>query len=410
MRKTLFYLLGLGLWCGCRPQEQQLEAGPWRGVLQRSDGIEIPFQFEVRDTAGHQVIDIVNGAGRLRVDSLRFSGDSVYIHMPFFDSDFQLARSADHTLQGRWVKHYPTGDKSMQFTASPGVTYRLRAHVAAPRHDVTGRWSTLFTEGGDTTAAVGEFAQQDSLVTGTFLTTSGDYRFLAGVMDGDTLRLSTFDGSNVYLFQAVAGSDRTLEAGEFYAGFAGHASWSAYKDSAAYLPDAFALTKARPGEHRLAFTFPDLDGHAVSLGDDRFRNKVVVIQIMGSWCPNCMDETAFMSGWYAANHHRGVEVVGLCYERATDFDDAVRKVMEFKNRFDVGYPLLITGVKPGDPQLLEKTLPQLQGFAGFPTTIFLNKAGDIARIHAGFSGPGTGKHYKQYIAEVNHLVDSLLAE
>ena len=96
MRKTLFYLLGLGLWCGCRPQEQQLEAGPWRGVLQRSDGIEIPFQFEVRDTAGHQVIDIVNGAGRLRVDSLRFSGDSVYIHMPFFDSDFQLARSVDH--------------------------------------------------------------------------------------------------------------------------------------------------------------------------------------------------------------------------------------------------------------------------------------------------------------------------
>jgi thiol-disulfide isomerase/thioredoxin len=383
-----------------------LQEGMWRGVLHRTDGAAIPFNFQVSDTAGRTVLYIVNGKGRLLVDSIRRTGDSVYIHMPFFNSDFATVMREDGSLSGRWIKHYPDTDRILGFAARPHAAYRLVASPAPPAANVTGRWKAAFTTGGDSSTAVGEFTQQGSRVTGTFLTVSGDDRYLQGVMDGDTLRMSAFDGSHVFLFSARAAGD-SLKGGVFYAGFAARERWSAVRDSTAHLPDAFGLTSHRKGEDRLSFTFPDLKGHRVSLDDARFRGKVVIVQILGSWCPNCMDETRFLSRWYRQNNSRGVAIIGLCYERPRDFGKAVSDVMTFKDRFDVTYPLLITGVQPSDPQLLQKTLPQLQHFVGFPTTIFLNRAGDIARIHAGFSGPGTGEHYTRFIGEFNHLVDSL---
>lgn len=408
MKKKMLYglILVLSASCTYRGGNGALEEGLWRGVLHRTDGAGIPFNFRVRDTAGRTVLYIVNGKGRLLVDSIRRRGDSVYIHMPFFNSDFATVLAGDGALRGLWIKHYPDTDRVLGFTATPHTAYRIVPSPAPPAADVSGRWKATFTMAGDTSTAVGEFTQRGGQVTGTFLTVSGDDRYLQGVMDGDTLRMSAFDGSHVFLFTAKVQGD-SLRGGVFDAGFAGRARWSAVRDSAARLPDAFSLTSHRKGEDRLSFAFPDLKGRPVSLDDARFRGKVVIVQILGSWCPNCMDETRFLSRWYRRNRGRGIEIVGLCYERPSDFSKAVAGVMTFKDRFDVTYPLLITGVRPSDPQLLHKTLPQLQHFVGFPTTIFLNRQGGIARIHAGFSGPGTGAHYTRFIAEFNHLVDSL---
>lgn len=415
MRKGRYYvLLAALLATGCAHFSQKdflsLQEGTWRAALTRPDGVIVPFNFEVGDTAGKKVLWILNGADRMLVDSLRMRGDTVFIHMPFFNSDFIARFQNDGSLKGSWVKHYPDSDRLLSFRATPRTTYRIMSHPASPRRDVSGRWATEFREDGDTMQAVGEFRQQGTHVTGTFLTESGDFRYLDGVLDADTLVLSAFDGSHVFLFRALARKDGILSGGVFYSGFTDTATWSARRDTGAALPDAFSLTGHKPGEDRLNFRFPDLDGNPVSLEDPRFRNKVVIIQIMGSWCPNCMDETAFMSPWYRRHSGSAVEVVGLCYERSTVFAEAVAGVRTFQKRFHVTYPLLITGVTPGDPQLLAKTLPQLTHFVGFPTTIFLNKKGEIARIHAGFSGPGTGAHYTTFVREFNHLVDSLVAE
>jgi peroxiredoxin len=411
--KKSWSLLWLVILAGCAPRHDTgLQEGIWRGALQRADGIEIPFNFEVKDSLGKPVVEIINGAGRMRVDSIRQQGDTLHIHMPFFDSDFEALLQKDGSLKGRWIKHYPDSDRVLGFAATPHTGYRLVESPGKAQQDVSGRWAATFTslDRKDTLQAVGEFHQDAGQVTGTFLTVSGDYRYLAGVMDGDTLKLSTFDGSHVYLFRALATGDSLLSEGMFYAGFSGVTRWEARRDSTAHLPDAFSLTTFRPGQEKLAFSFPDLQGNPVSLADDRFRDKAVIVQIMGSWCPNCMDETQFMSDWYRRNRSRGVEVIGLCYERSTDYDQAVSQVLTFKRRFDVQYPLLITGVTPSDPHLLEKTLPQLQHFVGFPTTIFIDREGHIARIHAGFSGPGTGAHYQAYIREFNHIVDQLVGD
>lgn len=387
-----------------------LKDGTWHASVWRPDGQPIVFNFEVTDSARHKVLYILNAGDRMRVDSVRRHGDTIFIHMPFFNSDFWGHFQNDGSLKGYWVRHLPGKDLAMPFTARPDAPYRFSPHPRKARFNVSGRWATTFYEDGDTSTAVGEFLQKGNQVVGTFLTISGDDRFLQGEVDGDTLKLSTFDGSNAYVFTAPLTSDSLIEGGQFYAGYQGHATWVARKDSSARLPNAFSLTSFRPGENTLHFAFPDLNGDTVSLSDPVYRGKVVIVQIMGSWCPNCMDETRFLSRWYRANHSRGVEIIGLCYERTTDFKQSVASVMTFKNLFHVGYKMLITGVTATDPDMLQKTLPEIQHFVGFPTTIFIGRDGRIQKIHAGFSGPGTGEHYVKFKREFNAVVDSLLQE
>ncbi|NNU33904.1 TlpA family protein disulfide reductase [Mucilaginibacter sp. S1162] len=136
----------------------------------------------------------------------------------------------------------------------------------------------------------------------------------------------------------------------------------------------------------MAFTFKDVNGKKVSLSDTRYKNKVVIVQILGSWCPNCMDETAYMVDYYRKFHSKGVEVIGLAYERTTDPAKSQRTVKQLINRFSIPYPILLTGYTPakGDPA---KSLPMMKDILGFPTTIIVDKKGDVRKIHTGFTGP-----------------------
>jgi thiol-disulfide isomerase/thioredoxin len=300
----------------------------------------------------------------------------------------------------------------MPFEAFPGEGYRFKGN--ASQKDlavVTGRWAAVFrsSNGTDTVFRIGEFEQTDTGVTGTFLDAGGDLRYLQGVMDGDTLRLSTFDGStHAYYFTAVRRGD-SLVNGMMYAGPVNYSTWTAVKDSAAHLEDEYAITKWKK-DVPFGFSFKDLDGHIVSFSDDRFKGKVVLVQIMGSWCPNCLDETRFLSQFYNENRSKGLEIVSLAYERSTDFARSAKAVRLFQQGFDVKYPMLITGVTVGDPQKAAKTLPQLDDIVNFPTTIFVNKKGQIEKVHTGFSGPGTGEHYEEQKKEIADEVNRLLAE
>jgi peroxiredoxin len=388
--------------------QNKLTAGIWRGVLKTSTGNELPFNFEVSDTAGKQQLAIINGSERFKVTDVKITGDSVFIHMPLFDSEFKLKFDGNN-LQGKWIKHLGYKDAAMDFTAEPGVTWRF-FKTSTPAYNVTGRWSAVFGEDTHRDTTVGEFKQTGAKLTATFLTTSGDYRYLEGTVDGDSLYLSCFDGGHAFIFKAKISSEQTLTDGKFYAGYSGLDPWTAVRNEGAKLPDAYSLTTLKPGYKTINFTFKDINGKTVSLSDARFKNKVVIIQLMGSWCPNCMDETNyFTSGYYKKYHPKGVEIIGLAYERTTDFAKSQKTLQQLKKRFNVPYPLLITGFTPaaGDPQ---KSLPMLADFKGFPTTIIIDKKGNVSKIHTGFSGPGTGDYYTQFTAEFEKLTDNLLAE
>jgi thiol-disulfide isomerase/thioredoxin len=298
---------------------------------------------------------------------------------------------------------------AMDFSAEQGQPWRFFKTAEKPAFNITGRWLATFDENGKKDIRVGEFKQVGAHVTGTFLTTTGDDRYLDGTVAGNKLYLSAFDGGHAFLFIADIKDPKTLVNGKDQAEYAEATNWTAVADANAKLPDAYSLTYLKPGYKKIAFTFPDLNGKKVSLSDPQFKNKVVIVQMLGSWCPNCMDETPYLVSYYKKFHARGVEVIGLAYERTSSFEKSKPLIQQVKNKFNVPYPLLITGytMYNNDPM---KSLPMLADYKGFPTTIIIDKKGVVRKIHTGFSGPGTGKYYTEFKEEFEKLTEDLLAE
>jgi peroxiredoxin len=386
--------------------QNTLKPGIWRGVTKTDKGVEIPFNFEAITISGRTILSVMNGAERIKVTDIKYKGDSVFIRMPLFDSEFRVKRVGGNLI-GKWTKNLGTKYVTMAFTATPNTPWRFKT-PQKPAANITGRYSVPFGKAPKQDMTVGEFKQVGSKLTGTFLSTTGDYRYLEGVVTGNDVYLSCFDGGHDYLFTAKIAGNRLVN-GKFYANLSSVDDWSGVKTPNAKLPDAYSLTSLKPGYKKLAFTFKDINGKKVSLSDSRYKNKVVIVQILGSWCPNCMDETAYMISYYKKFHKQGVEVIGLAYERTTDIAKSQRTVKQLINRFNIPYPVLLTGYTPtkGDPA---KSLPMMKDVLGFPTTIIIDKKGDVRKIHTGFSGPGTGEHYTDFITEFERLTLHMLGE
>lgn len=393
----------------CSQKPEKLYYGMWRGVLKTQSGVEIPFNFNLKDSAGHIRIAIINGRENFRIEDVQVTEDSVLISIPLFESEIRAEKGVG--LKGKWIKHLADRDAVMDFSAVPAVSWRFFKNPAKAELNISGRWSVMLSDSikKDTTIAVGEFKQNGNSLTGTFLTTTGDYRFLEGTVSDSKLFLSRFDGASAVLFTADISDSTDIVNGKLYSGYSGIKNWSAVKDAKALLPDAYSLTGLKPGMKQLNFSFPDIDGQKVSLHDERFNNKVVVVQFLGTWCPNCMDETAFLAPFYKNYRDKGLEIIGLAYERTKDFERSKKNLLHFKERFDVEYPLLITGYINNKDEVM-KSIPMLNDFKAFPTTIIIDKKGNVRKIHTGFSGPGTGVHYENYTKEFIKLIEELLAE
>jgi thiol-disulfide isomerase/thioredoxin/predicted small secreted protein len=392
-----------------------LTPGPWRGEL-AAQGQVTPFLFEVKTEAGKPVVYLLNkglnGEERLRCEEISAAGDSVTIRLHVFDAALVVRADGKDKLKGTWVKYDAKTPYRVPLTAVVGEPPAPMPIKSTPH--LAGTWKVTFQDGQNTYPAVGIFQQKDNQVTGTFLTSTGDYRYLSGELAGRQFRLSTFDGSHAFLFKADDSAGKgeiqlKSLSGDFYSGKSGHETWTATLDPKAKLPDADTLTYLRKGESRLNFKFPSLTkGSSLSPTDPKYKGKVVVLQVLGSWCPNCMDETKFLAPWYEQNKARGVEIIGLGYERMAEYEPAAARLRQMKERLAVGYDLAVAGVSNKDS--VAKSMPQLAKFMAFPTTIFLDKKGVVRSIHTGFAGPGTGKYYEEEKAHFNRTVDKLLKE
>jgi len=387
-----------------------LKTGTWRAILQRPDGQQIVFNFSAAFEKNRQLIYVINGSERLLVDSVKYNGDSLWILMPFFAARFAARLQPDGSLAGSYIKNYGDRKQEIPFAAVYGEEDRYTV-AAKPNYNITGNWETTFGKGKNPVQAIGVFEQSaNGKVTGTFRTATGDYRFLEGIQSGDSLKLSGFDGGHAILFTAKIDNDSTITEAHYYSGLSAHETWTAKKNRSIQLPDSYEQTKLKPGESRLNFRFRATNGDTVSILDGQFKNKVVIVQVLGSWCPNCMDETAFLSDYYKKNQSRGVAIIGLAYERTADFNESRKALEPFQKRFGVQYPFLITGVAVSDTLRTQKTLPQLEAIKAFPTTIFIDKKGTIRKIHTGLDGPATGKYYELFKQEFEEEVAKLLKE
>ncbi|MCX2740215.1 peroxiredoxin family protein [Pontibacter anaerobius] len=387
--------------------DNTIKPGNWRVALQHAEGKEITFIMEAEEKNGKTVLHLVNGEERILVDDIQQEGDSIKIGLHIFDADL-IAKIDGDKMAGRFVKNDTPEPYSVPFTAEHGKENRFEASPAPATFDFGGRWEVMFTpRDGKPYKAIGEFKQDGNYATGTFLMDLGDYRYLEGQVAGNELKLSTFDGNHAYLFTATPDNDSTL-TGHFYAGMKGYESWTAKRNPDAKLADANSLTFLKPGYETLSFTFPNLEGEQVSLSDDKYKGKVVIVQLLGSWCPNCMDETNFLAPYYDKNKDRGLEIIGLGFERSPEFEKAAPRLKKMQERLNVNYDLLVAGTS--DKEAAAKALPALNHVLSFPTTIFIGRDGKVRKIHTGFSGPGTGKYYEEFVADFNKTMEELLAE
>lgn len=392
----------------CQQEKKSgLRTGTWRAVI-ASPGGELPFGMDIQklnDTTF--TVFALNGTERLQLDTARVRGDSLHIPIDLFDSEI-VAAVGDSALRGRYTRYNPKRVYDLVFSARYGQTFRFVPAKAEPAGQITGNWAVTFRTEQDSSQAVGVFEQKGNDVTGSFLTPTGDYRYLAGKLEGNELQLSTFDGAHLYLFKAFLDSTGNRLEGEFWSGAKGYKKWNARRDEKAALPDANALAYLKKGYDRVNFTFPDPNGKPVSLSDPKFGDKVVIVQILGSWCPNCMDETNFLAPWYDKNKSRGVEIVGLAYEVVPTLEAAGPKLERMKKRLNINYDVLLAGKNTTAD--VAASLPMLDKVLAFPTTIFIDRQGKVRRIHTGFSGPGTGKYYNEFVEEFNQFTDKLIAE
>jgi thiol-disulfide isomerase/thioredoxin len=419
-KSTRAFALSIGAWAGCAlalaachrgAQQSATTAGPtmgtYRAVLQLPAG-ELPFGLDLEREGTATVGYLLNGKERVKLTEVTVTGSHLEIRMPGYENRLSADAKGDE-LNGEVVLS-KAGAKQQHIVlrAQLGRNYRFFEKPSSGASDVSGRWAVKFTDDdGKPEAAVGEFTQSGDVVLGTFLAETGDHRFLAGQVRGNELYLSTFDGAHAFLYKATLASDGTL-AGDFWVGTAYHEHWAGAHDANAALPDAYSLTAMRAGAKHFDFAFPDLAGNTVTSKDPAFRGKVMIVALAGSWCPNCHDEAAFLEPLYREYRGKGVEIVSLMFEHFGDFPRAAEAAQRFRRHYGIEYTTLIAGISDKDEAA--KKLPMLDRFYAFPTTIFVDRKGDVRKIHTGFSGPATGDHYTQFVAEVKATLDQLLAE
>jgi thiol-disulfide isomerase/thioredoxin len=387
---------------------QSLKKGTWRGVLTLNEAKEIllPFNFKVIFHAKKAQILIRNGDEMIAVTEVTVKKDSVNFRMPVFDSEFRTRNYGD-SLAGVWINHSRKDKNVIPFKAYFADERRFPFPPGKPYSAFEGRWDVTFSPGTeDSSKAIGVFKQGGSVYAdGTFLTETGDYRYLQGMQHDGMLYLSCFDGSHAFLFVSAL-TDEGKMKGVFYSGAHWQEPWVAVRNDSIRLRDANTITKLNPGFESVSFAFKNTEKKMISISDDRYKNKVVIVQLMGSWCPNCMDETAYLSDLYKKYKAKGLEIIGLAYERTNDFDKAVSNVNRLKKRFGVEYEVLITGLT--GKEKASESLPMLSKISAFPTTLFIDKKGKVQRIHTGFSGPATGEEYVKFKEETEKLIDGLL--
>ncbi len=390
----------------CTMPNQTLQEGMWLATLKVKDHRQLPFNFNVfKNKDGKYWLEIYNADERIHVDEIRIDKDSIFIKFPVFEG-YIAAKYSETRIVGDFIKE--SLDRVVPFEANFGEATGFQIHTA-PVQDVTGIWEAEF-EGNTPNAylAQGNFIQNKNSVHGTFRTTTGDYRFLQGVLDGDSLKLSTFDGAHAFLFEAKVYDSSMV--GSFYSGNHSKEAWIAKRNPDFELPSEDSLTYMKQGYDAISFSFPDEIGHLVSLSDPEFRNHVVIVQIMGTWCPNCLDETKFFIEYLKNNPNPDVRFIALAFEYAKTQEGAFAAIERLKKRIGVPYPIVLAQYGSSNKLKAQEKLPMINQVLSYPTTIFIDRNGVIRRIHTGFNGPATGEKYLEFKSDFDRFILELVNE
>lgn len=390
--------------------------GVWRGTIRNNSGEEVAFTLEVKREGDGIVGSLVNGDDRTVSTSGSFEGDTLKLRYDFYDAELTAVIVGDE-LGGGFIRQWRKQTLARKLRAERVIGADDAALAASnpsnssnSSHDISGEWVMRVGEEPKVSFWRAAFKQQGSRAKGTIIPVSGDWGEMTGSFDNNQLTLNRFDGINCRVFKATLTPQGALE------GFVDLGLYDPKRKvvaerltaenraSVASLPDPKNYTRMKNAAEPFRFSFPDPDGKTISSTDERFKNKVVIVTITGSWCPNCYDEAPVLQEFYERYRDRGLEVVALSFEYTGDSARDTRQVRTFAQRLGVKYPILYAG----GVEDAEKKLSQLVNFGAYPTTIYIGRDGLVKHIHAGFEGKATGERFARLKAEMEALIEDLL--
>lgn len=386
--------------------------GLWDAIVV-AGGTDVPFRFEIATKGAEAQGFFFEGDRKVGSTSGSFADGVLKLEYDHLNTVLELKLNAEQltgTYQNKRPNSRPQDVRMRRFTpvvlgqedapqlAGSWEMRRLAEEVSAPRDTRT--WHVYLRQSG-------------AELSGTILRVDGDTGTLVGHWKDGKLVLSHFAGERPNLFEATLNPDGTLAVTlNSTAHYLVVRSSEARAKGIPEPPDPSRYTSIKDPTTPFAFAFPDVTGKLVSNTDDRFRGKVVVVAIGGSWCPNCHDEAPFLSELYKAYHARGLEIVGVMFENDPDPKVARPRVLSFIKRYDIQYPMLIAGTTNPTPtsKTIAEALPQIVNFGAYPTSIYLGRDGRVRSVHAGFASPAAGEEHARLKAELRELAERLLAE
>lgn len=397
-----FFLVVFGciLLISCNSEDsEKLELGDYVGRLEVENNKYLPFNFSVTNDSTL----VVQNSSEIVDFSIVYSKDSIFIKSKVFEG-FIKGVLVENKINGFFT--IESLDRSVPFSSYKNNN-RFNIDFDENKKLTLNRWKFTFNPNKDNASfSVGIFNSiGENEISATFRTTTGDYGYMHGGYKENKIVLSTFNGSRAYLFEAEMNKD-SIE-GVMYAGNHSKTIVKGVLDNDFELSNEYSLTSLKVKNQKFDFSFENTLGKLISIDDKFYDGKSMVVQLMGSWCSNCLDESKFYVDYMNKNELKDIEFVALAFEYAKTKDNALNSIRKLKKQLGINYPILLAQYGSSDKSRALEKFPMLNKIISYPTTIFLDKNKDVIKIHTGFNGPATGEKYTEFINEFNSTIKFL---
>ncbi len=408
--------------------------GRWDATLSTKSGTVIPFRLDLSGAGDGIKGTLYDGFHPYDgTTSATFRDGRLVLNIEHYLTTIS-AQLKDGQLVGDVTSQGRGQFQQFGFTA---VRHVNATGPATPAPDISGSWVVPLP----TASAKGEQAfrfiveQHGAQVAASILRVDGDTGAYTGTFKDGKWVLSHFDGSRPGVITVIPNAQGTLEiqqhqdrpsAAAAQAVSATASGYGADEDApngrnaarlVAYRADIAVSkglpepenyqthTTARDPHEKFAFSFPDDHGKLVSNEDPRFKGKVVLAIVTGTWCPNCHDEAQYLVQLDKKYRSRGLAIVALDFEEPDQQGDLKRE-HAFVKQYGVKYTYLIAGA----PEEMWEKVPQLVNLNTWPATVFVGRDGTVRAVHSGFASPASGEFNAQLKQEFTSKIEALLAE
>jgi len=374
--------------------------GVWQGTA-TSNGQQVPLRLEISGSGDQVQGALINGKEKSPASSGKYSDGHLVLHFNYFANTID-ATLKDGVLTGTFSNHSRSIPITATLNAKPDDPSPNPPHIA-------GAWEIAVKGPKGESAWELHVRQSGAEVDAVIQRIDGDTGNLYGTWRDGQFAVSHFTAAGPSYVLLRPQTDGTLKVVTFSR--SGSQELTARRPEAARAEglnkpdDALQHTNLKDPAQPLAFSGNDLNGRPVASTDSKFKGKVVILSIGGSWCPNCHDEAPFLEELYRKYHDRGLDVVELSFEEDDQLANPER-LKAFIQKYGITFPVLLAGT----PDQLNEKLPQVDGLNCWPTTFFIGRDGLVKSIHAGYSGPATGSGNSDLRREANALVVKLLSQ